>query len=71
MSLYHGKYRDPIYEPDPCNTLFTDWDAHNDWVITWMIDNIILREDMARANMLYTRHQPHHCLPLLPPSLRQ
>jgi hypothetical protein len=37
MSLYHGKYRDPIYERDPCNTLFTDWDAHNDWVITWMI----------------------------------
>jgi hypothetical protein len=64
MALYHGKFTPSISGgSDPCNTLFKDWDHW--WDVTWarLVDDILLRCGMERANMLYTRASAQAALP--------
>lgn len=69
MAFWHRKFKEHPFNPDPCNTLYPDWDSWWDGVWPSVLDDIFLRIDMKNANMLYARHQPRPMyLPLLPPA---
>ena len=69
MALWHGKFQSPLYGPDPCNTLYPDWDSWFDGTWPGVMDDTFLQMDMQRANMLYTKYQPKPFYrPLLPPA---